>query len=1003
MFGSLSLSRVFATDGDGWKEIDIKESYDYNDTFTVPEMTFVKDGKSYRATFTLQFPDGKVGTNSSVKLDMAGVYTLSYSVKTDKEEVFGKEFSFDVQNDTVVYTKDGTTCTYGNLKETGAGDTSTYNAKTEGLYVRLAEGDTLTFSQYIDVKDLTATDMLTQLFVIPDERGECDFDRIILTLTDSEDPENTLRIVGHRYGNYGATYFLTAGENQTLTGWERTSSNRKKHVLNDYGTPTNMAFGGKRITNWQTKTYGDVMVDENAFSFSLDAKSLELYVFTKKAGNTNIVPNELMEGTLCADLDSDDFSSVWGGFKSGKARLSISAEGYNSSTANFCVSYIRGIDLSQKVYLETKAPNITVEQPTETPLGEVNASYKIPKATAKDDFFGDCPVNVAVWYNYLQENERVQVSVIDGKFTPKKTGDYAVVYTASDRLGNTAQEVVYVKVFDKLDEIGFALPENLPQSGYVGMKLQLPEIENITGGSGEKTVSVLAECGDEKITVKDNVFTPTKEGDWLISYVATDYLGKETKKSFSLRANVYSGYILENEPTFPFAFVAENSYVLPEVRARRYSADGSFVSYVCKAVIDGKTYEAGETYKPEATKNAELKNVVFKCGVQTVYETKIPCVIFKGSRKLNEKLSVTEYYPERYFVGNTQAECLESGIQITSTTNNASWSFANTVNAVDFSMSFGEFNNMQNGNRLTVRLYEHENKTNEAVLTIEKDEDGYFAYSGNGKQYRLSSLTLTEQTVRFDGKNFFVGTTTVPSGVSITSGKADLKVEHSGKLSYIVNKLNGQSFNTSLRLQGDTEQPSVSVLGSYGGVYKINSVYTVNPAISLDVLSPNTDFTLTVEMPSGEPMQDENGKVLSGVDPSETYVIKLRKYGKYRFIYTAKENDEFFAGKEARTFIYIVSVVDDVAPEIHFEKEITDTAKVGDTVKIPAFTVSDNLTSSEKIKVVKFVRMPKGALITIPEGTNSFVCTTSGEYEVCITVYDETGNVCYYKKTVKVS
>ena len=80
--------------------------------------------------------------------------------------------------------------------------------------MRLAQNDTITIEQTIDVSSLTKEDTLIALSVIPDTIGECDFETFHIRLTDAADPATYLSIDLNGYPGDGAIYpysYLRAG------------------------------------------------------------------------------------------------------------------------------------------------------------------------------------------------------------------------------------------------------------------------------------------------------------------------------------------------------------------------------------------------------------------------------------------------------------------------------------------------------------------------------------------------------------------------------------------------------------------------------------------------------------------------------------------------------------------------------------------------------------------------------------------------------------------------
>ena len=80
----------------------------------------------------------------------------------------------------------------------------------------------------------------------------------------------------------------------------------------------------------------------------------------------------------------------------------------------------------------------------------LNEEISIPNALALDPsmLYGNI-AKVAVYYDYNPNSEtNALVGIVNGKFTPKKTGTYTVVYTATDINNNTSTATVELECVD---------------------------------------------------------------------------------------------------------------------------------------------------------------------------------------------------------------------------------------------------------------------------------------------------------------------------------------------------------------------------------------------------------------------------------------------------------------------------------------------------------------------------------------------------------------------------
>ena len=148
----------------------------------------------------------------------------------------------------------------------------------------------------------------------------------------------------------------------------------------------------------------------------------------------------------------------------------------------------------------------------------------------------------------------------------------------------------------------------------------------------------------------------------------------------------------------------------------------------------------------------------------------------------------------------------------------------------------------------------------------------------------------------------------------------------------------------------------------------------------------------------GNIVTDVDGLKLNGVDPGREYTIKLDGYGQYSVSYTA--TDTFNQRNNTRQLNYTINVADEIAPEIKFEAKFAETVKVGNSIVIPKFTVTDNVSEEADITITKYVLTPSGVLVAVPENSNAVNAVQAGKYEFRIIAVDKAGNVAMERVTV---
>ncbi len=962
-----------------WSNAEITEAYFLGAEFELPEAKLTIEDKTVDASVALIFPDGNATRAEKTVLNQVGTYILKYSAIVDGKP-YGKDVPFDVRGDMITYKSESTkigyqTCAY-------ASDPS-----KEYLTVSLAQGDTVTFSQLIDVSDITKDETLIDLFVTPATEGIADFDRLNYMFTDSANPDVYLKVRLSRYvKNSGAAFFLSGGNGQELKGYEVKPD--KLHVNNEFGAAfSNITFDALNSSKQR------INVDEWDVSFRYDAETRATYAINETGGLAMIIDQD---STLY-------YESLWTGFPSGKVSLSIWAENYNSANATFCITGVRGIDVSAygQKFEESTPPVIEIDNEYEKmPEAKLGGMYPIPTATAIDDYSGVCNVDVAVWYNYMSSNA-VLIDVIDGQFASNRKGYYSIVYTATDRYGNTAERILTVHAGNEIPEIKVEALFTAPETAVLGEWLLLPTDLKIEGGSGNKTIAITVSNGSDVYEVDGNGFRPEKAGEWTVTYTVTDYIGNIGEYSYKVKTELPTQPILVDDVILPQIFISGQPYVLPVVYANDYRT-GTLNRGLCDVEVKDangtKTYKAGDTFSPAVAENGEKVSISFKFDGVTLKYLEIPTILAWVKEDGNTRLQEQNYFYGEGFTAETTAE----GVRIVTNQVDGSWMFANALVAHGLNITLHSDTEPTNYSGYEMTLVDAENPENAIRMqVIKKGAVSSFSVYGSDVVLELHcNLDKENVNLGYENNAFVVNGTALAAVQTLNGEKFDgftsAKVYASVKAldaisgaAYKVVSINGNPFTAKTR---DLVAPNVTIFGDYGGSYALNSEYTVNAAIASDVLSPNVMFTMSVTTPNGSFVKDVNGKELREVDPAVSYKIMLTEYGQYTVTYTAAEDQSFSPRPTKENFVFGINVVDMEAPEITFNGRFQTSVKVGEILVIPDFTVEDNLSSVDEIIVAKFVCNPYGGIIRLVDG-NSVKVDHVGTYELRVVAIDKIGNV----------
>lgn len=956
-----------------WGKVSVEESYEYGSTFTLPERKITVGGKYGKVTTLLRYPDGTETKEATAKLDEAGIYTLRFIAEANGE-VYLDEMNFTVTAKFAV---------------AGEKSTVTYNDESckpgsGALYVRLAAGETLTFSEPIDIRNSTSSDRLIEFMATPDNIGNQDFEKITVRLTDVHDPSIYVEIISYAYGgsdNGYRAFVLSRGNGQAPKGYFHNGSTL---VLNQNvsGTSTAHSFNGSIGADGKQQ-YSSVRL-----AFDYDSNS----VYVNERYNI--------------DLDSPDCfpELLWSGFTDSKVKMSITCDLYSASTANFEIYSVYGLDISKSLYEDDVKPEIIVEDETdEMPLAEVGKKYKVPSAYAFDDVCGYLDVDCKVSYNYNSKNP-VSISVENGEFKTDYAGYYAIIYTAKDFSGNVSEKILWVNCLSDAPDPVIEIDESGKQTEVkVGERVNVANA-NLSGGSGNLNLEVYREYNGEKVVVEDGAFIPESAGEYKIVYVVTDEIGQTASAEYSFKAIVSSSPVFSSDAVLPSVLIAGGSYKIPAFVGGDYSGGArKEVIATCKVTDKNgeKTYNAGDVFVPEIDgKNGRVKFTFVAGATEKIYE--IPCVNVWNVVGNRKRLDFASYI---YSEDGVLTEKTENGLKVT-VNGEGTAEFINPLLADKFSLTFrgvsGGFG------KITAELTDDRDGNVKVTIVLEEK---------NGKVYLSAGGTTVTPEFAFDGaKNIEIAYSAgkiTAAGLTIDVGKTDagkvfegfkshkvrlkFAFETSGEKSLYIEKIVNHSFMGTVT--SDSTEPAYYVSGAAGGSFTPGRI-TIPAAYAADVLDPNVSFTMSVIDAEGNFLSDINGTVMRNVEPTKDYVVNFDKIGEYAVRYVI--SDVFNSSANSTPYSVSYTILDDEPPVFKFSGEFKTEINAGENYVLPKFTVSDNYSAAEEIYVAKYVVDPSGKMNKIPENSNSFKAEKTGTYKIILMAVDGSGNVDYFTTTVTV-
>ena len=984
-----------------WSAVTIADEYLINSEFEIPARTVsIGTGNPVDADAVLIFPDGSATSVETVLLDMAGQYTVRYTAVINNMP-YVEEESFSVnQVAAVINTDEG-----DDVSGFHWGGYEHALPTTEGLVVTLIEGASITFNQIIDMNTLTKDTSIFRGFAMPENKGSVDFEKIVLTFTDIEDPSCYLRAaVSHYYNGYTYrnSYWKVGSNEQPLVGWEEYW--KRLHVDNEWGTPQMHSFSLLFNPGEEKRP------DEMQLDFRWDAPTLTAYT----------------SSTMIVDLDNPAyFATLWKGFKSGKCRLTINADMYTNGSATFCITELNGIDYrvheNGNKFEDTEAPEIRVDLKDKyvgnMPNAKIGGTYKVPAATGYDTIDKEVAVKSAVYYNYNTLNP-INVNVnADGTFATAAAGVYAVVYTAKDLAGNETKRELIIEATPNVAPITLTVPTADRITSLVcGQYISRINTATATGGSGDIDVTVTATCGNDIYDITNGKVLIEKEGTYTVTYKAVDYIGQTAEVSYDIVVTRGTAPIAVEEPYLPKYFFSGYAQSIEPYYFYDYTS-GTKQTRLATVKVNGQTVAAGQTFTPDApaTNLATIPVEFSYTGAQSiVYNVPVVHSVGVGGKKTN--------FMFNYIVGDQTAVTSDSGAKISlKKGKTATIGWANQLVAQDVALTLAFVGSNANFDKITFTLADARYPND-----LDRQVSADLVVKGNSLD-----LIVGEQFIGLD--------ISISASEALTIGYADgcivygnskLNVPHavsgnefkgfSGDMVYATFTFHNVGDAAQIKLTQIGNQPISSVLqdlvgpnwtalGDYGGSFAQGKTVTIPAFAASDIIAPSVTGTLTVKTPGSKIAKDaKTGQSLENVSPYQAYSIKLEEFGAYSVTLTLSDGSKQTQGT------FSIYTVDRVKPVFRFNHYFKTSAKVGDTVTIPNFTVSDNKSATANIIVTTYVYTPNGELLVLKDShnkdenssvinKNSVKCTIPGTYEFRLFAEDEAGNLAYVRKAFTVT
>lgn len=877
----------------------------------------------------------------------------------------------------------------------------------QGVFIKAPENgeSVVELSHELDLRAFTKDDILLKFIPITTQPIEAledlQIDQVKLRLTDVEDESIYVEIsvIANEQDEYPYdSYLKAAGNGQAPMGYSRGAANYHER----YGMAVRTNFYGR-------PREGLTIAQEiKALSIMYDYKTSQVHASEADYASYG-------DG-MAADLtDSEVMRGEWPGFKSGRVRMTITADSttFNNKNSGFMILQVGAQVFTGEDQTDTAAPRLEVDTLgyPENALPQGKAFFKYPVFNAQafdfeDTSFGIAPgektVDVTVKCIATGENVPIQ----DGAFVPQEVGRYLIEYTATDHAGNRAVKQLNVTVNDVFYRIRHEFTQEIADTVEVGSYISVPE-SNVTNACGEYaiTYSVFEIVNKDEVSITNGRFTILQPGIYCLRVTVKDFLSEE-KFDYYFEAEASKEPVIPDEVFIPNALIAGKETSFPDFEAYDYysfsgtKAEAEKRIDICKA--NGDVIESvlpGQTFVPDAAKYGDSVTVKYIASSILYGEEK---VIQKDNVKVidrSEELRFGDYFT-RVEIDRTEYNYGQNSQNVTFffDSENARLDFANPLSARDFELQFRVPATENNFGWAEIVLTDSYYADREIIFRIIKGESGKTTSKmsvNNGEPFEIEGSFFGDLRTNFMLQINSNGIVTDASGLEVahvgtylsgvefdgfTDGLCYLSVRFgdvTGASAFSVVKINNQWFTSGT---ADLTNPVIAFKEDLTIEQNVGNVF-IPGAVAADVLYGVVRVNVSVVSPTGT-------QIYSGILPEEGLTFAAGIPGMYEVTYSATD-DNLANETRSRNSIY---VYEDVAIGLGIEGEIPAEWNQGTELVLPSAVFDSSATD---VYLSIYVVCPDGEIVDVTQ-TMSFVPQDTGKYYVhYFAVNDITGSYNY--------
>lgn len=928
-------------------------------------------------------PLGNVSTYKKVLLDTIGQWKVNYYYTLNNVKYTYTQYFDCVEKPSSLFISSrGMTLTdYVRSPEYSDVDTTGLLAESTISY------SALTYRNNISVSGYTINDKLIEFLFTPDAKGSNEVKEAAVILEDPYNASNNITIKFQLEPYY--SYHTLVAEIQVGDNVMKLDNGKPRKFYLGHST-----FFGKYYGSTGTTKFS------NPVSITLDYDQKILYIYNDYeyvgynyvAGYDN---NEkpITKTHIGIDLDNETMlgkGNGWKGFTTGETKLQFVYTKL-TQTAHTLILAVDNMSLCDNVVNDTSAPGLVIDCDYDNlPTAKVGKAFPLMNAYAMDSIDGRIEdISINVYKLTSSVNRKIDVS-IDKTFTPQSAGNYKIVYSAKDSMGNVGTKEIVIEAYDQLPDLDVDINIENSYKGSLcqGEKFILRSANGI-GGSGKVNVEISVLYNGAPVKVNGVYVIAEKVGLYQVVYTLKDYLGTTRTITKDIVVERSDAPIFM-DIVVPQAVIANRNYSVPERSATWYDAQGEQHTSVCTVKINGQDYTE-KTYKP--TENFTLQYFANGYGseiitVKVLTLEKSKPYYLTGYFSLGNGVSVDKE--------NTANQYLTFTIE-----NDSNIFFGNALGADNVRIKFLLDSQTNSIGKINFVFTDTINANEKIIITTQKSpettkETGLVSVNG-GYQYDLldsnyNALTAFgidigikgNKVIGANGVELITIETTVDGAAfnGFSSGKVYLDIQFEDVESsseFYLKTINNQTM--SLGIDADKTAPEITLYDEFVPTAEYGVAYKFGDMQAFDTLDDVVTTYMKITAPSGDVVYDD---ILT-----PNYQFVPQEYGVYTVLV------EFHDSNYKWNFYNnTITVRNSKIPEITYSGEIDIKYSIGGTIKLPTVSVESDIT------LFVSILEPTGIVVNLTDKTEYtfssagiyrlmyYACNADGAYK--LDIYDIT-------------